>query len=223
MECLEMQPESVTNSCHNFLERFIERGFGTLSKREVDRLVFAMLVDAGSIENLEDHFEISRLLRVPLPKAASLSYEYKLHNTPRLSHAQLRSEFTKLIAASRFGKSKDRIILEVRDRQLREEFEELIHSDTLGCAPDYTFNKNLLLLDFNTFSALVEQLAGQEQMRKIEKELRKLKDLPAGLPNGRALLCKFLEGVAGRAGEGVIDLAGLLLSGGISSVVTSLG
>lgn len=210
------------NLCSDFLEQYIERGFGTLSKKEVDRLVFALLVDTGKIGNVEDYFAISRSLKISLPKATGLVYEYKLHKHPRLTEAQLCDQFAKLLSTSRFGKSMDRIVLEVRDRRLREEFEELIHQDKLGCAPDYTFNKDLLLIDFDTFSALVEQLAGPEQMRKIEKELRKLKELPPSLPGGKALLGKLLEGAASRAGSGVVDLAGLLLPGGISAVLNNL-
>jgi hypothetical protein len=218
-----MLPEKESDFCHHFLKRFIECGFGTLSKKEVDRLVFAMLVDSGHIHNIENQFEISRSLKVSMSKAASLVYEYKLHKHPQMPLEQLHEEFAQLLKMSRFGKSGDRVILEIRDRRLREEFAECIHAGNLGCAPDYTFNKDLLLLDFNTFSALVEKFAGPEQMRRIEKELRKLKALPPGLPGGRALLGKFLEGVASRAGSGVVDLAGLLITGGVSTLPTAIG
>lgn len=205
-----------------FLDRLTESGFGALSKKETDRLVFSLLVQTGRIGRLDSHFEISRLLKISITKARSLVYEYKLHTCPRMTAGQLREEFASLLSVSRFGKTKDRIVLEVRDTRVREEFEELIHSDALGCAPDYSFNKNLLLIDFDTFSALVENLAGEEHMRKVEKELRKLKDLPQGLPSGRALLGKFLEGAASRAGQSVVDLAGLLVTGGITTAVSNL-
>lgn len=211
-----------TEVLDQFLDRFIASGFGALSKKETDRLVFSLLAETGRVRNLDAHFEISRMLKVSIPKARNLVYEYRLHQSVPLARDRLCDELRNVLASSRFAKSQDRIVLEVKDALLREEFEEFIHANTLGSAPDYSFNRSLLLLDFNTFSALVEKLAGEEQMRKIERELRKLKTLPQGLPNGRALLGKFLEGAASRAGATTIDLAGLLATGGVSTVVANL-
>jgi hypothetical protein len=208
--------------CHQFLNRYLERGFGTLSKREIDRLVFALLVDTKRVADLEDHFAASRQLKVTPAKAANLAYEYKLHRQPNLGADELRQRFGELLRNTNLGKAQHKVALEVRDRVLREEVEQEILRLKLA-APDYSFNRNLLLLDFQTFSALVSAFAGEAAMKRIEAELKKHKELPQGLPSPQALLTKLLEHAAGRAGDELstrlFDLAEIVLTGGIPSII----
>jgi hypothetical protein len=105
---------------------------------------------------------------------------------------------------------------------LREEIEHEILKLKLA-APDYTFNKNLLLLDYSTFASLVLAFAGQNALDQLATELKKIKGVPEGLPSSEALLAKFLERAAETAGEQlterVIDFGELILTGGTSSLV----
>jgi hypothetical protein len=77
----------------SFLAAYLERGFGTLSKKEMERLVYQYLVETQRIHDSDDHYAVSRQLRVTPLKAANLAYEYKLLSTPTLSRDALRKQF----------------------------------------------------------------------------------------------------------------------------------
>jgi hypothetical protein len=206
----------------NFLDACIERGFGMLSKREVERLLFALMVDADKFPSLDDYFYISRQLKITPAKAANLVYEYRLTRSPRPE--EFRNAFANLLRKTSVvtkSNSSSKLALEVRDRLLREELEEQIHRLGLS-APDYTFNRNLLILDFMTLASLVEKFAEPQTMATIESELKARKDFTSNLPTPKELLAKFLEkaaeGAGSEAGVRIVDLADLLVTGGIGKI-----
>jgi len=214
-------PLSDSDHFNEFLDRYLERGFGALSKREVDRLVFSLLVKSQRIPRVEDHFAISRQLRVSLAKAANLTYELRLHDLPRLTPEELGQAFGELLRRTNLGKVRDRVALEVRDRALREEIEQHILNLNL-IAPDYTFNRNLLLLDYDTFAALVSSFAGKDAIAKLEAELKRRKLFPDPGMNGRRLFVTFIEGIASGTGEAIggriVDFADLVIGGGATTI-----
>jgi len=206
----------------NFLDACIERGFGMLSKREIERLLFALMVDTHKVSSLDDYFSISRQLKITPAKASNLVYEYRLTRSPRPE--EFRNAFANLLRKTSVvakSNSSSKLALEVRDRLLREELEEQIHRLGLS-APDYTFNRNLLILDFMTLASLVEKFAEPQTMAAIESELKARKDFPSNLPTPKELLAKFLEkaaeGAGSEAGVRIVDLADLLVTGGIGKI-----
>ena len=206
----------------NFLDSCIERGFGMLSKREIERLLFALMVDTDKVSSLDDYFSISRQLKITPAKASNLVYEYRLTRSPRPE--EFRNAFANLLRKTSVvakSNSSSKLALEVRDRLLREELEEQIHLLGLS-APDYTFNRNLLILDFMTLASLVEKFAEPQTMAAIESELKARKDFPSNLPTPKVLLAKFLEkaaeGAGSEAGVRIVDLADLLVTGGIGKI-----
>lgn len=206
----------------NFLDACIERGFGMLSKREMERLLFALMVDADKISSLDDYFSISRQLKITPAKAANLVYEYRLTRSPRPE--EFRNAFASLLRKTSVvtkSNSSSKLALEVRDRLLREDLEEQIHRLGLS-APDYTFNRNLLILDFMTLASLVEKFADPKKMAAIESELKSRKDFPSNLPTPKELLAKFLEraaeGAGSEAGVRIINLADLVMTGGFGKI-----
>lgn len=203
-----------TEPYRRFLERYLERGFGVLPKKEVDRLTFTLLVDLGQIANPDDHFAVSRQLKITPIRAANLAYEYKLHSKDRLSPSELCEQFVRLLQKTNLGKASNKVALEVRDRILREEIEEKILNLRL-VAPDYSFNRNLLMIDYATLYELVTEFAGQETMKKLDTALKKQKSLPKGLPTRQELFAEFLKHAAGRVGDKVIDLGVIVLTGGM--------
>jgi len=209
---------------HAFLKRYIERGFGALSKKEIDRLVFQLLIETGDIKGPLDPHAIARRLKITPTKAANLIYEYEMFQPTVRDEAWLRAQFSELLKFTLLGKeAKDKVKLEVRDKVLREEIEQYIRMHKLGPAPDYRLNRNLLEIEFNTFCRLINALSDATTLISIEKNLVKRKVIPVPLPSKEELLAVLIRSAAQRVGEKTVDLSAILLgSAGISAMITSL-
>lgn len=213
----------IADRLNAFTDRYIERGFGTLSKKETDRLVFELLVDIGEIARPFDSHTISRKLKVTLPRAASLIYEYEIFRATERNDSWLRNELANLLGKTQIGKeSKNKIRLEVRDKLLREEIENYIRRNNLGPVPDYRLNHNLLEIEFHTFINLLAEMVDQPVLDAIEKELIQRKQISDPLPTPHDLLNQFMLSAAGRAGEKTLDLSAALLSGNISKMFKAI-
>lgn len=216
---------SKQDACEAFINEYLQRGFGVMPKKEVDRLVYSLLVESGRIDDPDDYFAVSRLIKVTPTKAANLAYEYCLIHKPKSTLSDLKTKFGQLLANTNLGRVHGRAALEVRERMLREDIEHHILDMKLA-APDYSFNRNLLLLDYETLAALVIEFAGPETMKRLDSALKKTKGLPQGLPSGKELFSLFLERAAGEAGERtaekVINIAEIVLTGGTTTMISAI-
>jgi hypothetical protein len=220
------KPGLATALCA-FLERYTERGFGTLTKKEVDRLVFQLLVETGDLKGELDSFAVARQLKISPTKAAGLIYEYELFQPTVRDEAWLKAQFGELLKHTRMGKSdKDKIKLEVRDRLLREEIENFIRSRKLGPVPDYRLNRNLLEIEFDAFCELMLQLSDETSLKKIKEELLRKNLITNDYPQAKELISILIRSAIDRAfNESIdsIDLSGLLVGGkAIVATLTSL-
>ncbi|HMZ56216.1 MAG TPA: hypothetical protein PLT48_15285 [Nitrospira sp.] len=213
-------------SLTSLFETFVERGFGTLTKKEIERLVYAQMVDSGWLRQPDEVFDASRKLRISPQKAAALRYEYRLHRASTPTKDVIRVTLAEVIENTRFrgADSKSTVLIEIRDRLAREQIEEFLLKQSLGTPIDYTFNRNLLQFDMGTFSELILMLADAGQLRKVEERLKSAKQLPAEGITKELLVKAFAEGAAKNAGGLAVEYVASLLvpTSGISKLVNCL-
>src|SRR4030095_6296207 len=86
-----------------FLDRFLEPAFGTMTKTEIDVLVFSLLHDTRAFEGLPSQYEIARALRVTPARVRSLTMSMRLRDANQTEEL-LRSRIIEAISTSRFTK-----------------------------------------------------------------------------------------------------------------------
>ena len=67
----------MDNDLKKFIDRYIERGFGSMNKNDFEVEIFHYLLQTNYFESTKD-YEISRQLRIPQSKVKRLKYESEL-------------------------------------------------------------------------------------------------------------------------------------------------
>lgn len=197
-----------------FLDKFLESGFGALSKREIEILVYNLLVCYSDLRTLSN-YQKSLKLKISLSKIKNLDLERNLKYTTIDPDTFVKEVFYRLMrnANIKLHKASHWILFSIEDDFEREaiiaKLKELKHfSDT-------SFNKELLTMDKEAFLALVEFCYGKAEVKinneKVEKLLKADGEITA-----RSIYKKFLEGAATKAGEKTVELGLTFLTGGVS-------
>jgi len=207
---------------------YAQPSFGALPKREIDLLVFSLLYEVGFFGNSPGMQAISRQLRIPISKAKALFYEMQLRDKA-CDESWFHDAFLRTLKTSRVfiekSASRDagRIELGVENPLLRSELESRIKK--LQGYPDYSFNREILKIDFESFSALMSQVA-KDQKQDIEAAiiaaLKSKNSKQPKLLSWQELMNEFLKAVAKESGKQVADLSLGMLTGGVSSITQAV-
>lgn len=205
-----------------FLRNYCTPCFGGLAKREVDLLVFRLLIQAKQIDLESSQQSISRFLRIPISKVKSLIYETQLRDD-RCDENWFRNEVLKVLQTARLSVSKTGayIKLEIDNPMLRKELESKVKQ--LNGFADYSFNSDILKIDFEIYGFLIKKIVTDpSEQLKLEKALRTaINAKGTELLNWKDLVNEFLKTAAKETGEQVIDLTFGYLSGGASMFINS--
>jgi len=143
-----------------FLKYFLRGGFGTMTKREIEILVFHLISSSEEIVG-KSNYEISNILRITESKVKTLKLEASL-KYGSVEHEQvLRTILKRLInQLNTFIENQEFIVIELDDPIEKREFEYAIKQQRDFC--DYSFNRDILKIRVNTLIALMLAL-GHEQ------------------------------------------------------------
>jgi hypothetical protein len=140
-----------------------------------------------------------------------------------------RNAFLSALQATRIsvekfaGRESGRLELGIEDPLLRTELEARIKK--LKGYPDYSVNREILKIDFATFSALLEQVASDKK-KDIEKAIitvLKSKDIEQPkLISWQDLMNEFLRATVQESGKQIADLSLGLLTGGATSIIQAV-
>lgn len=206
-----------------FLDRYCSPVFGGLSKREIDLLVFGLLIKTKQIAMDESQQNISRSLRIPISKIKSLIYETQLRDE-NCNNSWFRSEVIKLLQNARLSGSKTEkyIKLGIDNPMLRKELEAQIKE--LNGIADYSFNSDILQIDIEIYTLLLNKLISNvSEQSKLESALRAaLKSKGNELVSWKELLNELLKGAANEVGSQVVDLTFGYFTGGVSMFTKSV-
>lgn len=170
----EMTDKQLATFAKFFLPVWMEGGFGTLTKRDTESLIFACLrynLQGESFSN----YEWARRLRITPSKVQTLRMN------AHMKYGHLFKENTDLLVRDYFSEivefqvHKDEngnvtgvVKLQVEDRVVRMELEETAR--ILRLAIDFERNRNIIKMDLVTFLLMVDHLTGggeEETIRKL--------------------------------------------------------
>jgi hypothetical protein len=203
-----------------FLSEFLDKGFGVLSKKEIDLLVFHLLSELSDLEN-ESNYELALKLKISPTKLKNLRFERRLRYS-QLNEEQIKNTFIESLkkSAIKVNKTSKWILLSIEDTFIREAIKAKLKE--LYQLSDSSFNSELITLDLEAFSILmeyyykdVEGINSEEIVNylknKIENEDTKI--------TAKHLFKVFIESAAQKAGEETIGKTLSFLTGGVSDFI----
>lgn len=186
-----------------FLDRYLQRGFGSMNKNDFEVLVFDLLREVNDHFPRKSNYQWSIELHIPETKVRKLSYEADLvyHD---YDPEQLKRKFFDIldINVSKFSSDGKKIQFVIEDKSLRT----MLSADlkTLGYFADSSFNSEVVSVDLKAFSELLLKYYPDTFSQQLEQRCMSLKTTPCKKKIDKVeILQKFLESLAKGTGEAI--------------------
>jgi hypothetical protein len=154
----------------NFLDRYLEPAFGSLSKTEIDMLVLELLEQIGEIDENINPYTLSKKLKISLAKASNLLYNRSLRKKYKDKDFNEMIEHILLNRKYKVHKGENGwLLLQIENPLLLEYIKNKIQE--LGYIQDDSFSKKIIKLTEETFIALIENCISKERKSEILKKL----------------------------------------------------
>ncbi|MBO7132761.1 MAG: hypothetical protein J6W06_01190 [Bacteroidales bacterium] len=195
----------MDNDLKKFIDRYIERGFGSMNKNDFEVEIFHYLQKNGYFKSQTD-YDISIQLRMPQSKVKRLKYESSL----KFPDDNKDEKIKKILGKAKIYFDRECLVLSIEDELIRKHLDCEIKKH--NSYSDLSFNTELLRLSFEDYIYLVGKFEGEskvEEMRekltswlngKEEKERAKIKKT-----GFKDLFFEFAKGFANGAGSVVAN------------------
>lgn len=172
--------------------------FGSMSKRDVDIMLFKALQDLGIIDPKPSIYDVIRLLNITRSKARNLIYESSLQ---RQDEQNLEQELKDLIIKPIFLKEGDKVCIEVDNPLLTDYIRQRLKG--LKHITDSSFNNELVKMTPEAFSALYTDLLPEESIDAINRKFVALgvQDEKGPLGVVKKVVAIIARAALGRSGE----------------------
>lgn len=157
-----------------FLRKYLESGFGSLSKHDIDLLVYHLITQKTELLKNKTIYEQSNLLRVTEFKIKNIQLEAYLKYNSKNSITNLNAVIDKIESGAIKPEIENGRIRFLLDSPiLKREIENCIK--LLGHVVDYSFNKDVVSIKIVPFISAIKSIQkekGDELEAEITKELR---------------------------------------------------
>ncbi len=194
-----------------FVEGFTNPAFGTLSKAEVDNLVFALLIKVDALNPKSQAYEIARDLNVTPAKARNLLFQWQLRNMG--DGPALKEDLVAALKTVRFTKEGDLLAFGIESPLLREELRSSLKR--MGIFADASFSSEIVRLPVKHFVEFLDNILDQKVKQEMYQAL--IKDNLLKDTSFKAISFRILKGIAmkavGEVGEDLADQFGMAVQG----------
>jgi len=189
---------------NKFLTKFLENGFGSLPKREIEIYIMNLLLEDGQFVNDDgdiDFHEISLILKLSETKVRNLICEVELKYK---NDNNFLNQLIEIIEKERYEVDKDKIKFSIQSPLLKQYFEYEIRK-LPNSISDGSFSKNIVTISQKTFEKLLNNLYKDDE--KINKFIDKLPDDKKEIIKDKDSLFKeFVREFIKRSGSRSADL-----------------
>ncbi len=148
----------------NFLDKYTNPAFGSLTKKEIDLLVFEMMIKLGVLT--DNMYENQLKLKLTSSKLRSLFYDIELRKHDK---HKLDNEVIELLKKPLVIKSGDAFKLEIENPLLKDHIKNRIKS--LGHLTDGSFSADIITLSDKAYFALIEEMISDDDKKEFKKKL----------------------------------------------------
>ena len=203
-----------------FLCAYIERGFGTMTKREIDLFVFDLLSKYGNLDQ-KTNYQLSIEFGISSTKIKNFRFERRLKHSP-LNEELIKLAFIESLKESSIKASSNKkwIIVSIEDSFVRENIKARIKE--LGHLYDTSFNSEIVTMEIDAFSDLLNYFYEntswqQENLNRLQKYAQKI-SVDQNNITIQGILKEYINGII-KEGSKLTVKAGLsFLTGGVSDI-----
>ncbi len=206
------------------MENILERGFGTLSKKDIDVLMMHLLFNDKQFDESSDHYEIAKKLKTTPAKVRNLIYDMQLrYGNEELDIKQIL--LTRLLSGQ-YVVDGPYIVLEIRNPQYKDLFEYEVRQ--LGGFSDGSFNSSVIKLKKEALRKLFNKFFDDFEIEKImgslsNEEKKILEDRNIDYANSSELLFSllktFADSTVSQVGKEIGKVLPDILTGGALSSI----
>lgn len=173
-QCIKNASEqSAKEALHLILARYLTPSFGSLTKRDIDLLIFTALERIGYIEEDPSLYSLVQKLRVTRGKARGLLYERELR---RMGERDLDEKVRQALRRPLIQKQGELFVLEIDNPLVIDHLRSKLQM--LGHASDSSFSPSLVKLSDDAIIDLLESMLDDRHRERARKEFVK-----AGFPD----------------------------------------
>jgi hypothetical protein len=196
-----------------FLKNYLVGGFGSLSKREIDLLVFRAYLEAKmgapvqSVITKADPYQLGRDLNIRASRIRTMLDDLRYRYPP--SEDELRSQLSEALKNGEIIPDKNTLRIQIDDLLLRDYIRKTVR-DHFGLV-DTSFDRTIISLTPEKFLTLAIASQDKTSQAELEKRLKAIKiKSELGAPReGRVLwlIKKVGEGAANEVGKELFEAA----------------
>ena len=157
----------------NFIEQYIERGFGSMNKNDFEVLIFGEILEMPRYKG-KNNYELSLLLRIPESKIKRLRYETALRCSSKEAKDYKLEAYQLLSNAVLRGRDK-KVVFVVEDVMLKLYITSILKKE--GRTIDTSFNPEMVVIHIDDFHILLEAVCDIKEVKilfdKAEKAVKK--------------------------------------------------
>lgn len=154
---------SITSS-NSLINEYLERGFGTMTKREFEVMILHDLLQ-NELKG-KSNYEISRKLGITEAKVKGLVYEVSLKYDK--DEETWKQRFMQAIQKVNLFEKKDHVVFSIEDKATRSYLDALLKSK--GRFSDKSFNSEIVIMRTIDFVDLLDSLFSPSEKNSIMKE-----------------------------------------------------
>ena len=154
---------SITSS-NSLINEYLERGFGTMTKREFEVMILHDLLQ-NELKG-KSNYEISRKLGITEAKVKGLVYEVSLKYDK--DEETWKQRFMQAIQKVNLFEKKDHVVFSIEDKATRSYLDALLKSK--GRFSDKSFNSEIVIMRTIDFVDLLDSLFSPSEKNRIMEE-----------------------------------------------------
>ena len=203
-----------------FLHAYLNEGFTSLPKREIDLLILRLLlthVNDWSETAPPPAFALAKVLKAKRGRIRSMLDELSFRNAGDQESTNRRLH--EILSKGEQDIEKNKVRIQIEDAYLREYAKSIVQAD-FGIV-DSSFDRSIISLSGDKFLMLVTEVMVAKERRIFEEKLEKhKKDLKGKEKEGllNTFLQEFVKSAGTEAGKKAISLGAATLTGGLSEI-----
>lgn len=191
-------------SINTFIEQYISRGFGSMTKNDFEVFIFNRLLSMPEYQG-KDNYSLSILLRIPESKIKRLRYESALkYGDGKVNY---KEKVKALLTCAQLRGGDRKIVFQVEDVLLKSYISSVLKKD--GRSIDTSFNPELVVIRLEDYYYFLSEVYSSDEVNSL---MSKAKQAAQREVTWKDITQWVVEGAAGGVADGLVSSATINLS-----------